>query len=82
VSDVAIEITMPPDLWMQVAGVYVHITPVNDPLLRAHLHRVVVHRDDRSGHLWVQVDGNNAGVCCQTLPPETHDFMNTDGEPL
>jgi hypothetical protein len=79
VSDVGVEFTMPPDLWMQVGGVFVHITPLNDPLLCAHLHRVTVHRDPDTGHLWVQVDGNNAGVRCQTMPPDTHDFMTTDG---
>jgi hypothetical protein len=78
----AVVVTMPPDLWMEVGGVYIHITPVNDPLMYAYLHRVTVHRDPASGHTSVQVAGNNAGVRCQTFPPETHDFARTDGDPL
>ncbi len=81
-NDVAVAVTMPPNLWMNVGGIYVHITPVDDPLLRAHLHRVTVHRDAATGHLWVHADGNNAGVRCQTAPPEKYDFMSTDGSPL
>lgn len=74
--------TMPPDLWMQVGGLWVHVTALDDPLLYADLHRVTVHRDENTGHLWVEVAGNNAGVRWQTSPADTHDFARTDGEPL
>lgn len=78
----AVTSTMPPNLWMHIGGLWVHITPLDDPLLRAELHRVTVHRDPDTGHLWAEVDGNNAGVRCQTVPPDHLDFASTDGGPL
>jgi hypothetical protein len=80
VSDVAETRTVPPACWWQVAGLWLFITPLDDPLLRAELHRVTV--DWRPSHIRVQVAGNCAGVQWSTSRPDTHDFMTTDGAPL
>lgn len=80
VSDVAAVSTVPPNIWWQVGGIHIHITPVNDPLMYCALHRVTV--DWRENRIRVQVAGNNAGVEWSTSPPDTYDFMTTDGEPL
>lgn len=62
--------TLPPHLWAQVAtGIWVRIDALDDPLLRADLHRVTAHRDP-AGHVWVDVRGFNAGVRVQSVPPE------------
>lgn len=75
--DVAVTATIPPNLWWQVGGIWVHVTPVDDPLLRAELHRVTV--DWRENRIAVEVAGNNAGARWQTHEPNTHDFARTDG---
>lgn len=72
--------TVPPAAWWQVGGIWVHITPLDDPLLRAELHRVTV--DWRDNHIRVHVAGNCAGVQWSTTEPDTFDFMTTDGAPL
>lgn len=64
--------TIPPAMWTQLLGVWVHITATADPLLRAELHRVDVHRDP-DGHVWVVVGGENAGVRVQSSPPDEYD---------
>jgi hypothetical protein len=80
VSVVAVVRTMPPNMWGCVGGVWVHITALDDPLLRAELHRVTVHHDDQV--IWAEVDGANAGVRLQTTEPNEHDFASFNGEPL
>jgi len=66
--------TLPPHLWAQVAtGIWVRIDALDDPLLRADLHRVTAHRDVM-GRVWLVVDGNNAGVRVQSVPPD--DYFN------
>jgi hypothetical protein len=77
----AVTVTLPPDLWFEIAGLWVRVTPLDDPLLRADLHRVTVHRDE-PGNAWVHVDGNNAGVHLQSVPPDTYDIAPTDGGPV
>ena len=72
--------TVPPADWFNVGGIWVRITPLDDPLLRAELHRVTV--DWRTGHIRVHVAGNCAATEWSTDQPDTHDFMNIDGSPL
>lgn len=74
--------TVEPDCWNVVNGVWVLVHALLDPLLRADLHRVTVHRDLATGNVWVDVSGNNAGSRWQTFPPDTMDFAVTNGEPL
>lgn len=75
-------VTIPPAVWMRVGqALWVRVDPLDDPLLRRDVHRVDVH-DDGAGHVWLTVDGNNAGVRVQSVPPEDHDFATTDGGPL
>lgn len=69
----AITRTLPPEHWAEIAGVWIHITALNDPLLRQDLHRVDVHRDER-GHAWITVSGANAGVRVQSTPPAEGDL--------
>jgi hypothetical protein len=77
----ALTVTMPPHAWTEVAGMWVHVAALDDPLLGVPLHRVTVHRD-ADGHAWVQVAGPNAGVWVQSRPPDDHDFADADGGPL
>jgi hypothetical protein len=76
----AVVAPVPPNLWMQVGGIWVRVAPIYDPLLRCELHRVTV--DWREGHIRVHVAGNNAGSEWSTSEPSSHDFMTTDGSPL
>lgn len=78
-NEVAASSTVPPNIWWQVAGLWVHITPLDDPLLYAELHRVTVDWTDH--RIRVHVAGNCAGVEWSTSAPDTHDFMTTDGSP-
>jgi hypothetical protein len=74
--------TIPPAVWMRLAAaLWVRIEPLDDPLLRQETHRVDVH-DDGTGHMWLAVDGANAGVRIQSAPPDDYDFTMTDGGPL
>lgn len=74
-SDVATTRTIPPAMWWNVGGIWVRVEPLDDPLLRAELHRVTV--DWSEGHIRVQVAGNCAGIEWSTTEPAI-----TDGEPL
>lgn len=65
--------TLPPEMWAEIGGIYVHITALDDPLLRQELHRVDVHRDAH-GHAWITVSGANAGVRVQSTPPAEGDL--------
>jgi hypothetical protein len=75
-------VTIPPAVWMRVAeALWVRIEPLDDPLLRQEAHRVDVH-DTGRGQVWLVVDGPNAGVRIQSVPPDDYDFAQTTGEPL
>lgn len=75
-------VTIPPAVWMRVAeALWVRVEPLQDPLLQANHHRVDVH-DDGAGHVWLTVDGPNAGVRMQSVPPDDHDFAQMNGESL
>jgi hypothetical protein len=80
VSAVAESWTVPPNAWCRVGGLWVHITPLDDPLLYAHLHRVTV--DWRDGLIRAQVVGNCAAAEWRTDDPDTLDFAQMDGSPL
>jgi hypothetical protein len=70
-----------PGNWDDFDGVWVHVTALDDPLLRADHVRVSVHRHD-DGHVTVRVAGRNNGSHWQTYPPDTRDFADLDGGPL
>lgn len=80
-TPVSVERTLPPQMWAEIGGMWIHVSALDDPLLRAELHRVSVHRD-ADGHVWAEVAGPNAGVRIQSAPPDDHDFVDIDGEPL
>jgi hypothetical protein len=54
-------------------GIWVYITPLDDPLLHAKEHRLNVHRNEQ-GEVWIIAGGNNAGVRVQSTPPDTADL--------
>jgi hypothetical protein len=68
----SVSVTVPPHSWAEVAGMWVQVLALEDPLLRAELHRITVHRD-ADGHAWVDVAGPNAGVRVQSAPPDDYD---------
>jgi hypothetical protein len=71
-----------PGQWNEpLAGIWVLVSALDDPLLRQDDHRLTVHRDDH-GHVWIAVAGNNAGVRVQSTPPDTRDLAELDGGPL
>lgn len=73
---------IPPEQWWPMTSLlWVRVEPLDDPLLRAKEHRVDVH-DDGQGHMWLVVEGANAGVRMQSARPDDHDFAQTNGEPL
>jgi hypothetical protein len=69
----AVTVTVPPHIWTEVAGMWVNVAALDDPLLGVPLHRVTVHRD-ADGHAWVQVVGPNDGVWVQSAPPDNRDY--------
>lgn len=74
-SAMAMSRTVPPAMWWQVGGIWVYVVPLDDPLLRAELHRVTV--DWSENYIRVHVAGNSAGCEWSTTEPD----MN-DGGPL
>lgn len=77
----AITVTVPPYTWTELAGVWIYVHALEDPLLHRDLHRVTVHRDC-DGRMWAEVAGNNAGVRMQSVRPDENDFADVDGGPL